>query len=154
MDNLQPQIRNAVRAIILKDNKLLVLIKQDPVLGQKYSLPGGGQEAGESITRSLARECMEEIGAEIKIVKLLHVAEFYKQKDTDPISTVHTVDFIFLCEVAPEYQAQCGDAPDKRQTGVTWIELSQLASVTLSPPYVNSIFPLSSQDNACIYIDA
>ncbi|MBP0050103.1 hypothetical protein H9C73_15355 [Marinobacterium sp. AK62] len=44
---LVPQIRNAVRALIVQDGQVLLLKKDGYASGGiRYALPGGGQEAG------------------------------------------------------------------------------------------------------------
>ena len=44
-------IRNSAKAIIIKDEKILLTKNQD-TLGIFYLLPGGGQEPGESIVEA------------------------------------------------------------------------------------------------------
>ncbi len=65
-----------IKAVILKDNKALVLkeILSDQVEG--YDLPGGRLEEGESIERGLIRELKEELDLDNFVVEnLLHVFE-------------------------------------------------------------------------------
>ena len=64
---LQPDIRNAVRAVIVKDQQILVLRKQYPSGEVRYALPGGGQEPGETLEAALHRECREEIDASVTV---------------------------------------------------------------------------------------
>ncbi|NSW53274.1 MAG: NUDIX domain-containing protein [Anaerolineae bacterium] len=54
--------RQAVRAIILKDNQLLML---HSAVNGDYFLGGGGVEPGESHADALRREVREELGAEL-----------------------------------------------------------------------------------------
>jgi len=56
--------REAVRGVILKDNKLLMLYSQK--YGD-YAFPGGGVEKGETRFQALKREIMEECGLIISI---------------------------------------------------------------------------------------
>jgi 8-oxo-dGTP pyrophosphatase MutT (NUDIX family) len=59
-------LRNAVRAIIFKENNILMVL-----LGKtkEYKFPGGGVEKNETTEESLKREVLEEIGC--NIVKIL-----------------------------------------------------------------------------------
>jgi len=52
-------IRNSAKAIIIRDNNLLV-IKNRSEGSDWYILPGGGQNHGESLVAALKRECLEE----------------------------------------------------------------------------------------------
>jgi 8-oxo-dGTP pyrophosphatase MutT (NUDIX family) len=58
--------RNAVRAIIIKDNKILMahLEKTD-----EYKFPGGGKEENETMEDALKREVLEEVGYNVKKIK-------------------------------------------------------------------------------------
>ncbi len=48
-----------------------------------FKLPGGGVEEGEDFETSLKRECLEEIGCEIKNVSPLGYTEEYWKEDTE-----------------------------------------------------------------------
>ncbi len=43
MDNLTPDIRNAVHALTVRDDQLLLLKKAGGDRGERYTLPGGAQ---------------------------------------------------------------------------------------------------------------
>jgi len=59
--------RNAVRAIILKDNKILMVLLEKT---NEYKFPGGGVEKNETFEDALKREVSEETGCNvIKIVE-------------------------------------------------------------------------------------
>ncbi|MEJ2609768.1 MAG: NUDIX domain-containing protein [Candidatus Thiodiazotropha sp.] len=91
---LDDTIRNAVRAVIVRDEALLMQKKSAEVCGVWYSLPGGGQEAHESLMEALVRECEEEIGATVDVGALLCVVDFFKQRDTQPPSSRHLPIFL------------------------------------------------------------
>jgi 8-oxo-dGTP diphosphatase len=66
----------AVKAAILKDDKLLLLFKSalesalDPVDAWEFDLPGGRVEFGEHPSDRLIREVTEETGLHIDIIRI------------------------------------------------------------------------------------
>jgi 8-oxo-dGTP pyrophosphatase MutT (NUDIX family) len=56
-------LRNAVRAIIKEDNKLLMAYLEK---NGEYKFPGGGKEENETAEEALKREVLEEVGYNIK----------------------------------------------------------------------------------------
>ena len=129
MENLLDTIRNAVRAVIIRDGKLLVLKKTDG----SYTLPGGAHDLGETLEQGLQRECLEEIGTEVQINRLAYVGDYFKPKQSVPPSTRHQVEFLFDCSVSDDYIAHSGSHPDKRQVGVLWLPLDDLDNQLLYP---------------------
>ncbi len=135
MSELLPLIRNTSRALIVRDNTLLVLFKTDPIKGDRYSLPGGGQDVGEGLIQTLQRECLEEINTSVEVGELLQVAEFYKQKTPEALQ--HQLEFLFRCTVPDDYQAANGPEPDHHQVDVRWIPFEEIPSSTFSPTYLS-----------------
>ena len=131
--NLLPDIRNAARAVIIRDERLLLLRKEGGGRPGRYALPGGGQDTGETLQQALIRECLEEIGTTVSVGKLLFVADFFKQRDTSPPGTRHVVEILFRCTVPGDYTPTSGHHPDKHQTGVVWIPLADLERIVLYP---------------------
>lgn len=132
-DNLLPDIRNAARAVIIRHDRLLLLRKEGGGKPERYALPGGGQDTGETLQQALVRECQEEIGTTVSVGKLLFVADFFKQRDSMPPSTRHVVEMMFLCTVPGDYMPTSGHHPDKHQTGVVWMPLGELEQIVLYP---------------------
>ena len=70
--------RVSARAIILRDNKLLVFKRkrfdvEEGSFLEYYSIPGGGVEMGESIEDACVRELKEEMGIDIKLLQKVAV---------------------------------------------------------------------------------
>lgn len=81
-------MKQAARAILFRDNKLLV-IKRDK-FGKKYNvLVGGGVEMGESPEEALVREAVEETGLQITEFRLVFIEEAGKPYGTQ---------YIYLCK--------------------------------------------------------
>lgn len=136
MLEILPPIRNTPRAVIINDGKILLLRKDGDDKGERFGLPGGAQELGESLHEALIRECSEEIDSEVTIGELVYVAEFFKIKDTLPPTRRHLTEFLFLCSLPENYVPRNGDNPDKHQVDVVWRDLERLSSLVLFPHYL------------------
>lgn len=143
IENLIPGIRNAVRAVIIRDGAVLLQLKVDDDGTERYALPGGGQEYGERLIDALQRECEEEIGTRIEVVDLMFVGDYFKPRQTNPPSTRHLIEFLFACTVASEYEAGNGPKPDKHQVDVIWVPVENLSRLNLVPAdYVDLLLKL------------
>lgn len=91
-------VRNSVRAIIRKDDK--VLLAYSTVKGY-YQFPGGGIEDGETHEQALIREVKEETGYTVipdSIMEFGHVLR--RNKDLDIENAIFEQDnFYYFCEV-------------------------------------------------------
>ena len=129
-------IRPTARAIIVRQRRILLLRKDYGELGERYALPGGAPETGETLHHPLQRECAEEIGTAVKIGPMLHAADFFKLKATEPPTRRHLLELLFRCEVPDHYQPRNGPHPDKHQVAVLWADISSLAHLPMSPAYL------------------
>lgn len=145
-------IRNAVRALIRRDNNILLLRKEDYQQGERFALPGGGQDIGESLEQALNRECLEEIGTRVGILDLVFVADTFKPRATEPQSTRHLVEFLFTCTVPGDYVPQNGHHPDKHQVEVVWAGLDELADMPLNPRSLIPHLAHASQHTGAVYL--
>ena len=132
-ENLIPGIRNAVRAVITRNDSILLQRKVDDDGAERYALPGGAQEHGERLTDALQRECEEEIGARVEVIDLLFIGDYFKLRNTNPPTTRQLVEFLFTCCVESGYQPRNGPRPDKHQVEVLWMPLDKLAEINLVP---------------------
>ncbi|MCK4709239.1 MAG: NUDIX domain-containing protein [Gammaproteobacteria bacterium] len=141
MLNLEPNIRNAVRALIIRDSRVLLIRKKYDDGIEMFALPGGGQDTGETLATALVRECKEEVGADISNIALLHVVDWFKLRNSTPPSTRQHVEFLFACDVDNSYAPQNGHHPDKHQVEVIWVKLNALDNIPCHP---NSMLALMS----------
>lgn len=131
--NILPGIRNAVRAVIIQENQLLLLRKVYEDGTVKHVLPGGAQDLGETLEQALQRECEEEIGTQVSISGLMYLADFFKPSDKQPGAYRHQIEFLFLCTAPSDYVAMNGQHPDRHQVAVEWIAQQDINTVNLFP---------------------
>jgi 8-oxo-dGTP pyrophosphatase MutT (NUDIX family) len=63
-----------------------------------WVLPGGHPEMMEPMDEALRREVFEEVGEDVKVIRLLWILENFFQKNKD----IHELSFYFLMELAPD----------------------------------------------------
>lgn len=91
MKNPTPKL--TVDAIILFENRLVLVKRKNPPYKGSFALPGGFVEVGESTERAACREAFEETGLSIEIIKLIGV---YSDPNRDPRG--HTVSVCYLAK--------------------------------------------------------
>lgn len=87
---LKPRI--AARALILHQDRLLLVNAYPGARLGLWCAPGGGCEAGQSLPENLMREVHEETGLAITVQAPVLVNEFH-----DPDSGFHQIDLFFRC---------------------------------------------------------
>ncbi|WP_068060372.1 NUDIX hydrolase [Nocardia xishanensis] len=64
-------IKVAVSALVQDEHGRILMIRRTD--NDKYSIPGGGLEAGETVAQAVTREVMEETGIEVDATELIGV---------------------------------------------------------------------------------
>ena len=86
--------RLATRALILHQDRLLLVNAFPGGRSDLWCAPGGGVESGASLPANLAREVHEDCGLTISIGAVALVNEFH-----DPRTGFHQVDIFFRCTI-------------------------------------------------------
>ncbi len=118
-------IRNAGKALIIKDGKMLA-IKISDGKEEWYIMPGGGQDAEELLPDAVCREVAEEMGICVEAKDLVFVIEGLHGE------SFHRVDLVFLCE----YKGIIENAVlqgDTNQVGYDWLDIRTLNAAPLYP---------------------
>lgn len=127
MASSHPSVRLATRAIILRDNRLLI-VNAWKGRTHLWCAPGGGVEPHQSLPENLAREVMEETGLSVQVGLPCLVNELH-----DPGGSFHQVDIYFRCTIV-------GGNPDGDWTdpeGVVshrrWVTRAELSRLRVKP---------------------
>ena len=114
-------IRNSAKALIIRGGKLLA-VKMEEDGRAYYVLPGGGQRVGESLTETVCREVIDEIGLVIVPEELSFVYEGIHGE------RFHRVVFVFICRCIGDAEP-CG--ADLIPT--EWLDIDTLLDRPLYP---------------------
>jgi 8-oxo-dGTP diphosphatase len=149
---VNPRARPSAKAIIIEDSKLLVITNRGSDGEEFFILPGGGQDALESLPEALRRECLEEIGAAVEVGALLYVRDYiarnHEFKNENP--EFHGLELMFECRLIGDGVPGVGSLPDEFQTGVRWVPLEQLGSAPLYPKILRELLPRG--DRSPVYL--
>lgn len=132
-------IRNAAKAVMLYDGKILVNQCVNAEHGVFYDLPGGGQHLFESMEDAVIREVLEETGYHVKIDRFLGVAEeIYDNPITRKkyFEYAHRILHIFLVSLVSNAQSTATEL-DFQQSASVWMPLSEADTVTFHPTSIS-----------------
>jgi len=145
-------IRNAAKAIIVQDGRLLT-VKMRAAEGIWYALPGGGQHWAEPLHEALRRECREELGVEIEIGPLRFVRDYIADNHEFAAedSGQHGVELMFICKIV------CGDPgrgtdPDPGQLGLEWLPTDTLEEQRLYPKSLRPLVGRMDDASVPVYL--
>ena len=121
-------VRLAVRALILREGRLLLVNAYPGHDSDLWCAPGGGVEAHASLPDNLKREVHEETGLEIAVGDPCLVNEFHL-----PGGDFHQVDIYFRCHLT----GGAADAGWRDPAGVVnrwrWVTREELGAVRHKP---------------------
>jgi ADP-ribose pyrophosphatase YjhB (NUDIX family) len=124
-------MRTAARAIIYRDNSLLVVRYRDEQ-GDFYALPGGAQRHREGLVAALTREVAEETGLLVRVGSLRFVRECMAGPSARSLPPdFHQVEFYFTCTVIGP--GGLASAPDPGQVDAEWCTIAELRSRCFFP---------------------
>jgi 8-oxo-dGTP diphosphatase len=114
-----------VGAIIIEQDRV-VLVKRAhaPLLG-KWSIPGGVLEVGETLRQAAVREALEETGLRVEVGELLGVYDRIL-RDADERTLYHYVLIDFLCRRITGEPQGAGDAAEAR-----WFTRGEVGQLSL-----------------------
>lgn len=119
--------RTTIRAIILKDNKLLMVYSSK---FNDYTFPGGGMKKGEDHMSALKREIKEELGAnEVTNVKPYGYIE-EKRFGISPRATVYLqTSYYYLASVSDFGRQNLADREKAHGVEPVWIAIDEALRV-------------------------
>jgi len=92
---------------VIQDGKILLVKRKFEPFKDKWALPGGFVEYGETVENAAVREVLEETGLETKVKHLIGV---YSDPERDPRG--HTITVVYLLEIQGGKLLSGDDATD------------------------------------------
>lgn len=122
---MERMVRNAAKALIIKDGKMLAIKLKDEQ-DEWYIMPGGGQDVEEILPETVCREVAEELGLQVEVKDLVFVIEGVHGE------SFHRVDLVFLCECIGKIENAVLQS-DTYQVGYDWLDIKSLNTTPLYP---------------------
>jgi 8-oxo-dGTP diphosphatase len=123
----------SVGAVILKNERVLLVRRATEPLKDEWSVPGGVVELGETLRVAAEREAREETGLDVAAGEVLGVFDSIFP-DASGKAQFHYVLIDFLCRVTGGDLRAAGDAAEAR-----WFTREELAALNLRPAIVEVV---------------
>ncbi|WP_353473267.1 NUDIX domain-containing protein [Salipiger sp. H15] len=120
--------RLAARAVLLHEDRLLLVNAWPGGRSDLWCAPGGGVETGASLPENLARELREETGLEVKVGPPCLVNEFH-----DPASGFHQVEIFFRCRLVSGQIDAAWQDPEGVVTERRFVTRDEMAGLRFKP---------------------
>lgn len=140
MKTLSPRL--AARALILHENRLLLVNAYGGGRSDLWCAPGGGVERGRSLHDNLIREVHEETGLTVTVGDPCLVNEFH-----DPRGTFHQVDLYFRCTIVAGTLDPSWRDPEGIVTERRFFSRAEMAGIRYKPDSL----PAAAWDGDMLY---
>lgn len=115
-----------VGALIIRDDRVLLVQRGKEPLKGYWSLPGGVVEAGEALETAIRREVLEETNLDVEVVKVIEIFERIT-RDAERRAEYHYVLIDYLCTVKSGEARAGSDA-----AGIAWLRRGELENFSLT----------------------
>lgn len=113
------RVREGCRAIIVKDNKVLLSWEERKDV---YMSPGGGLEAGETLEECVIRELQEEAGYKVKPIKAFVKVKEYAYE-------VLWENNYFICEIEGECERHLTESEEYNKVSAVWMDIDEAIKI-------------------------
>jgi len=135
--------RIAARAVILHDDRLLLVNAYADANSTLWCAPGGGVEKGSSIPDNLIRELHEETGLTISVGPPCLINEFH-----DPKTGFHQIEVFFRCKITQGRLDPDWQDPERIVDRRRWVTREEMAGLRYKP---DSLPEIAWRDRSFVY---
>ena len=120
------------------------LLVQERKHGQRWYLPAGRAEPGESLAEAAARETLEESGVRVRLTGVLRV-------EHSPSPRRARLRAVYLAE--PSGDTKTKQEPDDESLRAEWVSLSELDQYEMRGPEVEQLLRYVADGGKCSPLD-
>jgi len=145
-----------VYGIYAEDGKLLVINKNGGPYKNRFDLPGGSLEEGETLSEAMKREFLEETGLEIEIMESIGIKDFKLPWLWKEFTDVHHIAVYYSVRkiggrlrIPEQFEGQ-------DSSGAVWVTQKDISLNNASPLVLKAFEWLKTEEfgiNATIYKD-
>lgn len=110
----------AVGAVVWSDDKILLIKRGTPPKKGQWSIPGGMQNVGETLSNAVAREVLEETHITISHIELLDALDMIQKSDDNVIERHYTL-IDYTATAKDEHTLKAGSDAEGAEF-VHWVE--------------------------------
>ena len=114
-----------VGLVVFRGDEVLLVERTKPPIRNRWSIPGGAQEIGETVHEAALRELMEETGLEADVIGLIDVVDSITRDQDSRVQFHYT-----LVDFAAEWRSGEAAAADD-VAAVRWVPLADLEAMGL-----------------------
>jgi ADP-ribose pyrophosphatase YjhB (NUDIX family) len=135
-------VRSTVKAIVLHEGKVLLNRCRDANNGEYHSFPGGGQDQFETMAEAIHRECLEETGYSVEMIRF---AALMEEICLDPfireryLQYAHKMLHFFVCRLTTTNRVEPTETDDL-QISIEWVPVEDVPQINLLPKEVCAEF--------------
>ncbi|MCQ4090423.1 NUDIX hydrolase [Exiguobacterium sp. LL15] len=122
-----------VYGLLMKDDALLVIDKNGGPYINRYDLPGGSLEEGETLATAMRREFTEETGLEVALERQIGVADFKLPWDWREFEEVHHIAVFYLVRQTGGTLSIPEQFVGQDSLGARWVNASDVSIDNASP---------------------
>lgn len=119
--------RVAVGAVVIHQDKVLLVLRGKPPAEGKWAVPGGSVKLGETLQVAAEREVLEETGLRVKAGEVIYVFDAIVHDDADRIQFHYVIVDLKAELLTPDQPLTPGD--DALEVG--WFSLEELDRLDL-----------------------
>ncbi len=136
-----------VRGLIINEDDAILMAKES--VDDKWTIPGGWADIGNSPQEVVVREIKEETGLDAEVIRLLAIYD--KEKHDHPTEPYHIYKLMFLCKATG---GQVKPGFDMRGAGYFSLDkLPELSTPRILESQLKHLFALAKEDNKKVYVD-
>lgn len=143
-----------VYGLIVYDNKLLVT---DEYRLDQYmtKFPGGGLEYGEGTVDSLKRECIEELGQEIEIVRHFYTTDYFQPSlslsNKSQLISIYYVGVLKNAPAFPSTESVFDMQPIDQAQSFRWLKVNELIPENFTFPVDRKVVGMILENPSALF---